>query len=91
MLTGLHGDRGLGLGAIGGGPVFISPGSCKWLKKTGSEPIAVAEVLHALQQAGVSDFRSAVELRKDANALWRDLDHTGITARQDRDNARSTP
>jgi hypothetical protein len=45
----------------------------------------VAEVLHALQQAGVSDFQSTVELSKGAKALWREINRIEMSPSPDLD------
>jgi hypothetical protein len=91
-----HGGRRPGAGRKSGEPskqvrvpASLVPAveALKRLKRAGPEPLAVAEVLHALQKAGVSDFRSTVELRKGAKALWREINRIEMSPSPDLDLA----
>jgi hypothetical protein len=70
-------------------PLSLVPAveALKRLKKAGPEPLTVAEVLHALQQAGVADFRSTVELSKGAKALRCEINRIEMSPSPDLDLA----
>jgi len=59
----------------------------KRLKKSGPDPVAVGEVLHALRQAGVSGFNAKAQLDKGAKALWREINRIEMSPSPDLDLA----